>query len=119
MRIGLKLALIVEQAVDKLRLRVLDAHALGDPGFLGEAALDLRPLQLEPNAPPVNVWLPLQARLHVVRATASAWLAAAVDADGKPMLLHPYKSTVVMQHRVCSCILRSDQHHVEFATNDT
>ena len=49
-----------EQAVDKLRLRVLDAHALGDPGFLGETALDLGPLQLQPNAPPVNIWLPLQ-----------------------------------------------------------
>ena len=48
--------------MDKLRLRVLDAHALGDPGFLGEAVLELRPLQLEPNAPPINLWLPLQAR---------------------------------------------------------
>ena len=52
--------------MDKLRLRVLDAHALGDPGFLGEAALDLRPLQLQPNAPPVNIWLPLQVRSSAV-----------------------------------------------------
>ena len=52
----------MRQALDKLRLRVLDAHALGDPGFLGDASIDLRPLRLEPNAPPVNVWLPLQVR---------------------------------------------------------
>jgi hypothetical protein len=43
-------------------VRVLDAHALGDPGFLGDASIDLRPLRLEANAPPTNVWLPLQAR---------------------------------------------------------
>ena len=54
-----------EQALDKLWLRVLDAHALGDPGFLGDAAVDLRPLRLEANAPPINVWLPLQARKHM------------------------------------------------------
>ena len=53
--------------MDKLRLRVLDAHALGDPGFLGEAALDLRSLQLQPNAAPINIWLPLQARPPAMR----------------------------------------------------
>ncbi len=63
-----------EQAVDKLRLRVLDAHALGDPGFLGEAALDLRPLQLQPNAPPVNLWLPLQVQKSAAEICAQVQL---------------------------------------------
>lgn len=44
------------------RLRVLDATALGDPAVLGEAKLDLRTLNLEPNAPPINIWLPLKVR---------------------------------------------------------
>lgn len=42
------------------RVRVLDARALGDPGFLGEAPLSLASLDLTPNSPPVNLWLPLK-----------------------------------------------------------
>ncbi len=44
------------------RINVLDARALGDPGFLGEARLSLASLALEPNSPPVNLWLPLKVR---------------------------------------------------------
>lgn len=39
---------------------MLDARALGDPGFLGEAHIDVASLALEPNSPPVNLWLPLK-----------------------------------------------------------
>lgn len=42
------------------RVSVLDARALGDPGFLGEAHIDVASLALEPNSPPVNLWLPLK-----------------------------------------------------------
>jgi hypothetical protein len=42
------------------RVSVLDARALGDPGFLGEAHIDVASLSLEPNSPPVNLWLPLK-----------------------------------------------------------
>ena len=42
------------------RVSVLDARALGDPGFLGEARVDLASLALEPNSPPLNLWLPLK-----------------------------------------------------------
>jgi hypothetical protein len=44
------------------RVSVLDARALGDPGFLGEAHIDVASLSLEPNSPPVNLWLPLKVR---------------------------------------------------------
>lgn len=43
-------------------IRVLDARALGDPGFLGEAPVSLAALELSPNSPPLNLWLPLKAR---------------------------------------------------------
>ncbi len=43
-------------------IRVLDARALGDPGFLGEAPVSLAALELPPNSPPLNLWLPLKAR---------------------------------------------------------
>jgi len=73
-RAGSTVKAYAEQAVDKLRLRVLDAHALGDPGFLGEATLDLRPLQLQPNAPPVNIWLPLQVHSFAAMTYAQVHL---------------------------------------------
>lgn len=41
---------------------MLDARALGDPGFLGEAPVSLAALELPPNSPPLNLWLPLKAR---------------------------------------------------------
>ena len=45
------------------RLKVLDAKALGDPGLLGTAAISLADAQLQPNAGPRDMWLPLKVRL--------------------------------------------------------
>ena len=52
-----------------LRLKVLDAKALGDPGVLGTADISLADAQLQPNAGPRDMWLPLKVRLELYRAT--------------------------------------------------
>lgn len=44
------------------RLKVLDAKALGDPGVLGTADISLADAQLQPNAGPRDMWLPLKVR---------------------------------------------------------
>ena len=52
-------------AADVNRISVLDARALGDPGFLGEARINVASLALEPNSPPVNLWLPLKVPIKL------------------------------------------------------
>lgn len=47
------------------RLKVLDAKALGDPGLLGTADISLADAQLQPNAGPRDMWLPLKVRLDL------------------------------------------------------
>ena len=51
------------------RLKVLDAKALGDPGVLGTADISLADAQLQPNAGPRDMWLPLKVRLDFNTAT--------------------------------------------------
>ncbi|KAK9808686.1 hypothetical protein WJX72_001889 [[Myrmecia] bisecta] len=84
------------------RLAVLDAKAMGDPGLLGTAKLSLKDLDLQPNGPPRNMWLPLkgspegsiQVQLAFLirdQAAASASTSPASSpekhaAGGKPLL---------------------------------
>jgi len=48
------------------RIRILDAKALGDPGLLGTAEVSLADAQLQPNAGPRDMWLPLKVLLALM-----------------------------------------------------
>ena len=51
------------------RIKVLDAKALGDPGVLGTAEISLTDAQLQPNAGPRDMWLPLKVTLPLQTTT--------------------------------------------------
>lgn len=46
-------------------IRVLDAKALGEPGLLGTSEVSLADAQLQPNAGPRDMWLPLKVCLQL------------------------------------------------------
>jgi hypothetical protein len=54
------------------RIRILDAKALGDPGLLGTAEVSLPDAQLQPNAGPRDMWLPLQVCMQLSNAARLA-----------------------------------------------
>ncbi len=54
------------------RIRILDAKALGDPGLLGTTEVSLPDAQLQPNAGPRDMWLPLQVCMQPLNAARLA-----------------------------------------------
>ncbi|KAL3130535.1 hypothetical protein ABBQ38_008347 [Trebouxia sp. C0009 RCD-2024] len=91
------------------QLKVLDAKALGDPGVLGTADISLADAQLQPNAGPRDMWLPLkgspEGTIHVqvtllakealgqpgLAATSDARLQAALGQAGKGEIIQTGK----------------------------
>ena len=71
---------------------MLDARALGDPGFLGEVHIDVASLSLEPNSPPVNLWLPLKV-WHAKSKHMSSNLDPSHVADATNSLSEPWGLT--------------------------